>query len=138
MNYYNSFIAIAPDSIATHGSIPPCRDGARSIPAIEYDLLSRQPHFYTQEELQFAVYLEREGISLSEAKAKHKQLWEQFFSKPRACLRGSSLPKKYGWGLHFDKDGKIALVAVDSSDYRKFSSSKDFKVMPALRSKRAE
>jgi hypothetical protein len=112
------------------------KGGARSIPAIEYELLSKKPYFYTQEELQFAVYLEREGISSARAKTNRKQLWAQFFSKPRPCLRGSSLPKKYGWGLHFDKDGKIALVAVGSAAYKKFCNSNDLKRMPAFRSKR--
>lgn len=76
-------------------------------------------------------------MSDSEAKAKRQELWAQFFSKPRACLRGSSLPKKYGWGLHFNGEGRIALVSVDSPAYEEFSNSKDLKVMPALRSKRA-
>jgi len=57
-----SFIVIAPDSIATHGTVLASKGEARTISAIEYELLSRQPYFYTQEELQFAVYLEREGI----------------------------------------------------------------------------
>lgn len=136
MNYYNTFIQIAPDSTATCGTPPPARDGAKSIPAIEYELLSAKPYTYTQEELLFAVHLQREEIPPAEAKAKRKQLWSQFFSKSRACLRASSLPKKYGWGFHFDTKGRISLVAVDSPDYKSFSNARNLTVIPAMRSKR--
>ena len=137
MNYYNAFILVARDSTASHATLPLVRGAAKSIPALEHELLSKHSYTYTQEELQFAVHVRREDISETKAKAKHKQLWAQLFSKPRACLRGSSLSKKYGWGLHFDSEGKIALVAVESKDYQKFGKAKNLKVMPALRSKRA-
>lgn len=137
MNYDNAFILVAPDSTVTHATVPLVKGSAKSIPALEHELLSQHPYRYTQEELQFAVHLEREGISAAEANATHNQLWAEFFSKPRACLRGSSLPKKYGRGLHFDSEGKIVLVAGESKDYQKFSKGKNLKVMPALRSTRA-
>ena len=137
MNYYESFIAVAPDSAAIRGTVPPARGEAKTIPAIEYELLAAKPYHYTQEELQFAVHLQRSGVTPAELKAKRKKLWAEFFAKPRACLRCSSLPKKYGWGLHFDQEGRIALVAVESAAYKKFSGSKSLKVVPALNSKRA-
>lgn len=137
MNYYDSFILVAPDSAATHATVPLVKSAAKSIPALEHELLSNHPYSYTQEELQFTVQLKRDGISETEAKAKRAQLWLQFFSKPHACLRGSLLPKKYGWGLHFNREGKIVLVAVESKDYQKFGKAKTLKVMSALRSKRA-
>jgi hypothetical protein len=137
MNYYDAFIRLAPDSTTTRGTVPPARGETKTIPVIEYELLAAKPYFYTQEELQFAVHVEREGITPAQLKAKRKQLWAEFFGKPRACLRCSSLPKKYGWGLHFDKEGRIALVAVESAAYKKFSGSKSFKVVPAMNSKRA-
>ena len=66
MNYCESVIQIAPDSTATRGCTPSVKGETKSIPAIEYELLSRRPYFYTQEELQFAVYLEPtyEGLNL--------------------------------------------------------------------------
>ena len=136
MNYYDAFIQLAPDSAATSGTVPPARGETKTIPAIEYELLAAKPYFYTQEELQFAVHVEREGITPAQFKAKRQQLWADFFSKSKACLRCSSLPKKYGWGLHFDKEGRIGLVAVESAAYKKFSGSKSLKVVPAMNSKR--
>ncbi|WP_428304035.1 DUF6157 family protein [Lacipirellula sp.] len=137
MNYYNAFIRLAPDSVATHSAVPPARGEKRTIPVIEYELLAAKPYFYTQEELQFAVHVEREGIKPAQLKTKRRELWAEFFGKPRACLRCSSLPKKYGWGLHFDEKGRIGLIAVESAAYKKFSGSKSLKVVPAMNSKRA-
>ncbi|BBO33186.1 DUF6157 family protein [Lacipirellula parvula] len=137
MNYYNAFIRLASDSAATHSAVPPARGEKRTIPVIEYELLAAKPYFYTQEELQFAVHVEREGIAPAQLKAKRRELWAEFFNKPRACLRCSSLPKKYGWGLHFDEQGRIGLVPVESAAYKKFSGSKTLKVVPAMSSKRA-
>jgi hypothetical protein len=137
VNYYDAFIKLAPDSTATHSAVPPARGEAKTIPVIEYELLAAKPYFYTQEELQFAVHVEREGITPAQLKSKRKQLWAEFFGKPRACLRCSSLAKKYGWGLHFDQEGRIGLVPVESAAYKKFSGSKSLKVVPAMNSKRA-
>lgn len=38
-------------------------------------------------------------------------------------LRASALPKKYGWGVHFDKNGNAALYGRESQEYRKLSSA---------------
>lgn len=138
MNYTEAFICIAPDSAASEGLIPSAKGGRKTIAVLEYELLSANPYVYTQEELQFEVHLKRLSISAREAQRNRDALWDEFFSKSRACLRASPLPRKYGWGLHFDKQGRIALVEVGTPEYRKFSESKRLKVMSALRSQRAK
>ena len=53
-------------------------------------------------------------------------------------MRASPLPKKYGWGVHHDRAGRIALYGVESEEYRRFASGAGgVKVVMALRSKRA-
>jgi hypothetical protein len=48
------------------------------------------------------------------------------------------LPKRYGWGLHFDAEGRIALVPVESDEYQEFVNGKDgINVLTAMRNKRA-
>ncbi len=43
-----------------------------------------------------------------------------------------------GWGLHFDAEGRIALVAVQSAEYRAFVEGKGVgTVLTAMRNKRA-
>jgi hypothetical protein len=53
-----------------------------------------------------------------------------------ACLRASMLPKKYGWGIHFNSEGKMALVPMESPDYQSFVEGQKgkVKVLAAMRS----
>lgn len=39
----------------------------------------------------------------------------QFFANSQACLRSSLLPKRYGWGLLFEQEGRVALCPMESS-----------------------
>ena len=138
MNYFDTFIQVAPDCPVNEAVAPASQREIKSVPRIEYELLSARPYRYTQEELLFAVHVQRSGISESELAASHAALWKDFFSKSRACLRASMLPKKYGWGLHFDSQGRIALVAIGSAEYQKLVSGKGgATVLTALRNKRA-
>jgi hypothetical protein len=51
-------------------------------------------------------------------------------------MRASPLTKKYGWGVHYDGQGKIAICAVDSQAYRRFVEDQNIKKYFAMRSKR--
>ena len=138
MNYYDTFIRVAPDCPVSEAVVPTGRREEKSIPQIEYELLAENPYTFTQEELLFAVHVRRQGVGEGDLKARRAALWEEFFGKPRACLRASMLPKKYGWGLHFDAEGRIALVPVESEEYRAFVAGKGVAtVLAAMRNKRA-
>jgi hypothetical protein len=45
------------------------------------------------------------------------------------------LPKKYGWGLHFNAEGKIALIARESAEYDRLANGEEegLKVVAAMR-----
>jgi hypothetical protein len=118
------------------GSVPPEREDKRSIAQIEYDLIAPQPYKLTQEEVQFSVHIERTGVTPTQLKSKRSELWSAFFSKPIACMRTSPLAKSYGWGLHFDNEGRVALVPVESQKYQQLSSSPSVKQTSAMRGKR--
>lgn len=135
-NYYSSFILVAPDCTATTGMVPPSRGGKPTVPVLEYQLISAKPYFYTQDELQFEVHARHKGIAAGELKSRRHQLLADYFSRPRACLRCSSLPKTYGWGIHFDAEGKIGLHAVDSKEYRRYARDKGTEKFLAMRSRR--
>lgn len=77
-------------------------------------------------------------IPEEELLARGIQIREELFQKSQACLRASMLPKKYGWGLHFDRAGKIALFGVESLDYQKYLLKKgdELKILPAMRNSR--
>lgn len=126
-NYRNTFIAIAPDSAATTGIVPPKPD---SIAGRQYALLSAAPYAMTSDDLLFAIHAEKTGApDTPEARAA-------FFAKPKACLRASPLPKQFGWGVHQDEEGKVAIHAVGSLDYLRLSDDERIAVKPAMRSKR--
>jgi len=133
MNYFETFIQIALDCPAKAAVVPAAKGEKKSIAVLEFELL---PYFYTQEELQFEVHLRHNGISASELNSRRNERWAEFFSKLHACLRASSLPKKYGWGAHFDADGKIGIYAVESEEYQQFTKNKGIKQLCAMRSQR--
>jgi hypothetical protein len=137
VNYVNTFIAVAPDTAAKAGTVPPGRSDKKSIAQLEYELISGKSCILTQEEVQFSVYVQRQGISVAELKAKRTKLWSEFFSKPMACMRASPLPKLYGWGLYFDAEGKVALVAMESPEYKRLLNNPAIRQLSAMRSKRA-
>lgn len=138
MNYYCTFIRVAEDSPATKATPPASRGEKPTVAELEYELLSQSPSKFTQEELLFEVHVRRLGLTKGEVKAKRKALWEEFFSKSRACLRTSALAKRYGWGLHFDAAGLIRLVPMESAEYKKLAKGKEegLTVVNAMRSKR--
>lgn len=97
-NYFDTLIAIADDSGATRGLVPPEAVNP-SIAFRTWQLISENPYRYTSDEVIFSVYADRRGIADSERPAAR----EQFFSKGQPCLRTSDLGRKYGWGIHSDR-----------------------------------
>jgi len=52
-------------------------------------------------------------------------------------MRASALTKRYGWGVHANEEGKIALYGADSEEYKKFVKDKNLQHVKAMRSKKA-
>ncbi|MES2794182.1 MAG: DUF6157 family protein [Planctomycetota bacterium] len=134
--YISTLIRTAPDCPVESAVVPVGQRGKKSIPQIEYELLAAQPYFYTQPELLFATHVQRLELGPDELAARQTELWDEFFSRSRACLRASMLPKKYGWGLHFDAAGRIGLVAMESPQYRAFNKQAGLKTLLAMRNSR--
>lgn len=139
MRYRDTFIMVATDCPAATGETPVARGETKTIPCWQYELLSRHPYKFTQDELYFEVHVRHKGISGAEAKRNREALWQGLFSKPQPCLRVSMLAKRYGWGIHYDQDGKIAIYAVDSKEYAQFTRKQvdGPKLVYAVRGKRA-
>jgi hypothetical protein len=136
MNPVNQFIQIAPDCPLQAAIVPEEKGGKQSIAVIEYQLLSGIPYGYTLRELKFRVHALHKQIPLAELKANRQRLWDAFFAKPCACMRASPLTKKYGWGVHYDMQGKIAIYPVESQAYRHFVEDVSIKKYFAMRDKR--
>jgi Family of unknown function (DUF6157) len=134
----NTFVQIAPDSTATKALIPEARDDKKTIQVIQYELLSAQPYSLTLHDLIFEVFIRRNHISSTDLELHKTTIWTELFSKNHPCMRASMLPKKYGWGVHYDAAGKIALHRVESASYQQLSAFGEGvqKVEFAMRSKR--
>lgn len=136
MGYFDTFIRVAPDCPTKVAVVPAAKGDKKSVAVLEFELLSGKSYFYTQEELQFAVHVRHKAIPETEQASRRRELWAAFFSKPRACLRASPLPKTYGWGIHFNAEGKIAIYPVESQEYQRYAESRDVKQLLAMRSRR--
>ena len=53
-------------------------------------------------------------------------------------MRSSPLSKRYGWGVHSDAEGKIAIYALESDDYRKLCKDNKLEHKKAMRLKRVD
>ena len=137
VNYFSTFITTAPDCPVEHSIVPTGKGDTPTVHQIQFQLLTEHPYTYTGEELIFQTHVRRLGLSEAEAEARRGEIWAELFSKDHACLRASALAKKYGWGFHYDEQGRIGIVPMESESYVQFSSEEEgLKVIPAMRSKR--
>ena len=129
-NYQNTFIEIADDCPAIIGEAPPTKTEAKTVATIQFEMTYRNPYKHTSDDILFQVFADRNDLTKSE----YKKAREQFFSKGQPCFRASPLTKRYGWGVHFDEAGKMAIYSVESEAYEKFSKNKALKVIKAMKS----
>jgi len=137
--YYDTFITVSADCPVEYGVAPPeKRGGGKSKPQIEFELAAEHPYEYTQKELMFEVHARHKGITEHELAERGEELKAEFYRKPQACMRGSMLPKRYGWGIHFNSEGKLALIPMESPEYRRFIDGDvgPVKVVAAMRNSR--
>lgn len=133
INYVNTFIRVAEDCPAAEGIVPVGRGDRKTIAVIQYELLVENPYRLTQEDVLFESYARHKAVP-PEARTAARA---EFFARSQACLRASPLPKQYGWGLHFDEAGRVALCGVNTEEYRRFAEGEGLTVLKAMRSKRA-
>ncbi len=129
-NYANTLITVAADC-PVDVAVVPSKPG--SVALQHYESVIAAPYQRTSDDLLFAVFAARNGVETAEFETARGQ----FFSKPQACLRASPLAKKFGWGIHHDAQGRIAIYAVESGDYQHLLCDATIKHVPAMRSKRA-
>lgn len=135
----NTFVRVSPDCSTEHSVVPISKKATKSVHQIQYELLTEKPYHYTLEELIFQVHLIHKDVPTDDPELSLDTVREQLFSKSHACLRASMLPKQYGWGVHYDAEGRIALYAMESEEYDQFQENSDGKltVNNGMRNKRA-
>lgn len=130
-NYHNAFIEVAEDCPVTEAEVPP-RKAEKTIANIQYDMLIGNPYRYTSDDVIFEAYKQKSQISDEKVPTERAH----FFSRGQACLRSSPLAKRYGWGIHHDPAGKIAIYPVDSKQYGTLANDSTLKHLRAMRSTR--
>lgn len=131
-NYQNTFVEIAEDSPVIKAEVPQPRNGKETVASLQYRLIHENPYRLSSDDVLFQVHVQRNDISAEELEDARKQ----FFSKGQACMRASPLTKRYGWGIHNDAEGKIALVARESEDYERLLKDERLEKVRAMRSTR--
>ena len=130
-NYFDTFIEAAEDTKARRGTPPPAKD-KKTVAEMQYSLIFKNPYKYTSDDVLFQVFADRNDLT----KAEYAQGREQFFSKGQPCLRTSPLTKTYGFGIHSDHEGRIALFGMETEEYQKFLTDAEIKKVKALKSAR--
>lgn len=131
-NYQNTFIEVAEDSPASHGEVPPVKNDIRTVASMQYDMICKNPYKYTSDDVLFHVHAERKDLTPDELEAARIE----FFSKGQACMRASPLTKRYGWGVHHNENGKIAIYPAESEEYERLVHDKNLKIVKAMKSSR--
>ena len=131
-NYFNTFIAIAEDCPAIKGEAPPVKPDKKTIANFQFDLISNNPYKYTSDEVLLNTTMDRNQVD----KAHIEDTKNELFSKGQPCFRTSPLTKRYGWGIHFDENGKTSLYGCETDRYRNMISDKSLTHLKAMKSKK--
>jgi hypothetical protein len=131
-NYSNTFILIADDSAATAGSISPLKGDEYTVAGLHFEMIANHPYEFNSDDVIFAVFTRRKELAESELQEARKL----YFSKGQPCFRASPLTKKYGWGIHHNLEGKVALFSRDSTNYMHFEEDSNVFKVKAMKSKK--
>lgn len=130
-NYLNTFIEVADDCPTQSAEIPPQKKEDKTVATMQLDMILAHPYRYTSDDVIFHVFATKNNRTDNLERER-----ELFFSKGQPCFRSSPLTKRYGWGLHNNAEGKIAIYPVESVEYQQFVKDEGLKKVKAMRSKR--
>lgn len=118
-NYRDTLITASSDSPVASGTVP---EKPGTVAAVQHALLA-EPYAMTSDDLLYAAHRERGG----------EKGRDEFFATPQACLRASPLVKQFGWGVHHDAEGRIALIGMESAEYRRLLDNPAVAKTPGMR-----
>ncbi len=131
-NYFNTFIEVAVDCPVQEGVVPPQKNEAKTIAGLQFELIYDNPYQFTSDQVLFRIHILRNRIAKSQWDTEHAL----FFAKGQACMRASPLTKRYGWGIHFDENGRMALIASGTPVYQAMLADSGLDKVKAMKSKR--
>ena len=136
-NCFNTLIRVAEDCPAQRGEEPQLRGGQPMVAVLQFRMIAGALYKYTSDDVVFATSSAGRALDAKAAKKERSLARETFFSRGQACMRASPLGKRFGWGVHVDAEGRIALDAVDSKRYQALARDPEIAQTRAMRSKRA-
>ncbi len=136
-NVVNTFIRVAEDCPARSGEEPPLRAGKPTVASLQYEMIAGAPYKYTSDDVVFATSAAGRALGAKVTKQERSLVRDEFFARGQACLRASGLGKRFGWGIHADAQGRVALHAVDSKRYQALAADPKLAQTRAMRTRRA-
>lgn len=129
-NYFNTLIEVAEDCPVEIAETPKSIPGKPSVAAMQYEILTGHPYEFTSDEVLFQVYANRNDLLPSD----YDSCRTAFFSKGQPCFRTSPLAKRYGFGVHSDSNGRVAIYSRESATYEALSNDTEIVKVKAMRS----
>ena len=130
-NYFDTFIEVAEDTKVTSGTKPPAKD-KKTVAEMQFELIAKNPYKFTSDDVLFQVFADRNDLTKNE----YQEARAQFFSKGQPCFRASPLTKTYGFGLHSDQEGKVAIYGMETDEYQKMLADNKLQKVKAMKSSR--
>lgn len=130
-NYFNTLIEVAEDTKADCGTKPPSK-ARKTAAEMQYEMVAAHPYKYSSDDVFFQVFAERNDLT----SAEWPQAREEFFSKGQPCFRASPLTKTYGFGVHSNNEGKVAIFGVETEEYQQRIADTNIKKVKAMKSRR--
>lgn len=115
----NTLITIAASS-SEKSIIPVSKSKKETVKEVVYRVLKENPYKFKQYELFYEVHINQ--------LKKIRQLKLETYK-----LQRSELCALLGWGIHGDSEGRLALVAADSEEYKAMLSNKEIKKINAYK-----
>jgi hypothetical protein len=131
-NYLDTFIAVADDCPVERAMVPQLKGDQRTVALLQFEMIHGHPYTYTSDEVLFTIHALRNGMSPTDLQER-----EAYFLKGRACFRASPLGKRFGWGIHHDGAGKMALYPMGSEAYKRLQNDVALTQTRAMRNKKA-
>ncbi len=129
-NYFDTFIEVAEDTEATCGTKPSAKKDGKTVAEWQYELLVNNPYKFTSDDVFFQVYASRKDLTEQE----YDEARKAFFAKGQPCFRASPLTKTYGFGVHSNSEGKIAIFGMETEQYQRLQNDESVKKVKAMRS----
>ena len=137
-HWTNTFIQVASDCPATSGVVPVTKRPEKTAHQIQYELLAEFPYRFTFEDLLYEVHIRHKGYTGLE-EDELALIRQELLQRNHPCLRASMLPKKFGWGFHYNEHGTIAVYGMESEQYKRHLAAAkrgELELLSAIRSSR--